>query len=147
MCDSVCPYSIRASFLCLLKEVYTITQLKVVALSQSPAVWQVVTIFVGELRNLLECMAGFGDEDDNLMAVQQMAPSTRGPSFTESGLWFVVTFITKHITADKLQDEHLECLRNLQRVANRMLLLLIAQGPNQQNRRRRTRRTPAGSFR
>ena len=41
ICDIVCPYTIRASFFCLLKEVYTVTRLKVVALSQSPAVWQV----------------------------------------------------------------------------------------------------------
>ena len=32
----------RASFLALLKEAYTTTQLKVAALKSSPAIWQVV---------------------------------------------------------------------------------------------------------
>ena len=33
----------RASFLALLKEAYTTTQLKVAALKSSPAIWQVLT--------------------------------------------------------------------------------------------------------
>ena len=34
---------VRASFLALLKEAYTTTQLKVAALKSSPAIWQVLT--------------------------------------------------------------------------------------------------------
>ena len=37
------PLQVRASFLALLKEAYTITQLKVAALARSPAIWQVPT--------------------------------------------------------------------------------------------------------
>jgi hypothetical protein len=33
---------VRASFLALLKEAYTTTQLKVAALKSSPAIWQVM---------------------------------------------------------------------------------------------------------
>jgi hypothetical protein len=56
ICDVFCPYAIRASFFVLLLEAYTVTALKVKALVQSPAVWQVVAVFVSELRSLLECM-------------------------------------------------------------------------------------------
>ena len=42
----------RASFLTLLKEAYTTTQLKVAALKSSPAIWQVITLLVSELRTL-----------------------------------------------------------------------------------------------
>ena len=86
ICDAFCPYAIRASFLVLLMESYTVTALKVQSLVQSPAVWQVLAIFNSELRSLLECITGHGDTDDNAQAGLALRASTRGPSFIEAGL-------------------------------------------------------------
>ena len=69
-----------------------------------------VAVFVGELRNLLECLAGFGDEADNQQAQQQVASSSRGSSFLECGLWFAVTFLNKRISPGTLKPEHVRRL-------------------------------------
>ena len=121
ICDAFCPYAIRASFFVLLLEGYTVTALKVQSLVQSPAVWQVVAIFVSELRSLLECIAGHGDEDDRAQAILSIRASKRGPSFIEAGLWFCVAFLQKHVSAENLQADHKACLANLQHLSSRLL--------------------------
>ena len=123
VCDPFCPYAIRASFFMLLMEGFTVTALKVQALVQSPAVWQMLAIFVSELRSLLECIAGHGDEEDHVQAALAVRPSTRGPSFVESGLWFCVGFLQKHAQPEALRQDHRACLGNLQRVAARLLMI------------------------
>ena len=121
ICDAFCPYAIRASFFVLLLEGYTVTALKVQSLVQSPAVWQVLAIFVSELRSLLECIAGHGDEEDGEQAVLAIRSSKRGPSFLESGLWFCVAFLQKHVQAEYLRDDHKAALANLHRLCSRLL--------------------------
>ena len=127
ICDAFCPYAIRASFFVVLMEGYTVTALKVQSLVQSPAIWQVLAIFVSELRSLLECIAGHGDDEDRAQALLAIRPSTRGPSFIQSGLWFCVAFLQKHLDGQTLlwtlQDDHRACLTNLQRVCTRILHL------------------------
>ena len=98
ICDHFCPHAVRASFLVLLKETYTITQLKVAALAISPSVWQVITLLVAELRTLCECMGGYGDVEDAEQAVRQLEFSHRGPCFFEAGIDFALNFMHKHLS-------------------------------------------------
>ena len=123
ICDAFCPYAIRASFFYLLMEAYTVTALKVGSLIHSPAVWQVVAIFVSELRSVLECIAGHGDEDDRAQALLAIHESGRGPSFVEAGLWFLVGFVTKHVERETLRDDHKTCLANVQHLCTRLLTI------------------------
>ena len=80
----------RASFLALLKEAYTTTQLKVAALKSSPAIWQVVTLLVSELRTLCECIgaAESMDRSDMEQAAKQLESSGSGPCFFEAAAEF-----------------------------------------------------------
>ena len=106
ICDAFCPYAIRASFFVLLLEGYTVTALKVQALVQSPAVWQVLAIFVSELRSLLECIAGHGDADDRAQSSLALKTTSRSPSFIESGLWFCTACLQKHVAPCPHRSPH-----------------------------------------
>ena len=137
LCDSFCPYAIRASFFVLLMEGYTITALKVSSLAHSPAVWQVVALFVSELRSLLECIAGHGDEDDVAQAILAIQPSNRGPSFLEAGLWFCVAFLQKHIVSTSLMDDHRACLAAMGHLCSRILHIETARARERREREQR----------
>jgi len=124
ICDHFCPHAVRASFLVLLKETYTITQLKVAALAISPSVWQVITLLVAELRTLCECMGGYGDVEDAEQAVRQLEFSHRGPCFFEAGIDFALNFLHKHLSLSDTPRENWEVLNSFERVTAKLLKLI-----------------------
>ena len=94
----------RASFLTLLKEAYTTTQLKVAALKSSPAIWQVITLLVSELRTLCECIGAAASMDliDMEQAARQLECSSTGTSFFEAAAEFATNFVHKHVQVAEL---------------------------------------------
>lgn len=80
-------------------------------------------MIVAELRSVLECVAGHGDDDDRSQAELCLRASNRGPSFLEASVWFCVGFLQKHVSLESLAPDHRACLAGLQQICMRLVSL------------------------